>query len=73
MATERSAPSHDHETATPEEQASIQRALAASVAGGSVEHPTLGALEQFVTLDDADARRLLDNPDELRRWFAAHA
>jgi hypothetical protein len=34
---------------------------------------TTEALEQFVALDDAEARRRLADPNALKSWFASHA
>jgi len=73
MATERLTHDDWMDTLTPEEEARVARALADSAAGRVLTHVSTEALARFCALDDTDARRLLDNVDELRVWFAAHA
>ncbi len=73
MATERITQDDWVDTLTPEEEERVTSALTASAAGRVLTNVSAEALEQFCALDDADARRLLDNGEELQAWFAAHA
>lgn len=72
MATEQARWPHDDDHLRPEQRMRVDRALADSAAGRAYENVTTEALEQFVALDDAEARRLLTNPEALRQWLAAH-
>ncbi len=73
MVTERITQDNRIDTLTLEEEERVTSAFAASAAGRVLTGVSTVALEQFCALDDADARRLLDNVEELRAWFAAHA
>src|SRR5579875_2083468 len=59
---------HDN---APEFRARVARADADMASGRYIENATTEALEAFGRLDYDEACRLLDNPDDLKRWFAA--
>jgi len=61
---------HDN---SPEFRARVARADTDLASGRYVENATTEALEAFGRLGDDEAHRLLDNPDALKQWFAAHA
>jgi len=73
MATERIQRPDERDTLTVAEEASIERARADVDAGRVYNNVTTDALAAFGRLDNAEAQRLLDDPDALRHWFAAHA
>lgn len=73
MATEHITHDDWMDTLTPEEETRVARALADSAAGRVLTNVSAEALERFCALDEANARRLLNNVEELRAWFAAHA
>lgn len=73
MATERIAHDDWMDALTPQEEWRVKRALADSAAGRVLTNVSVEALEQFCALDEAEARRLLGNVEELQAWFAAHA
>ncbi len=74
MATERITYEDWMDTLTAEEEASAARARADAEVGRVLTGVTSEALEAFyTTLDQAERRRLLDNFEELRTWFATHA
>lgn len=73
MATERIPQRDEAATLTPEEEASVERARADAAAGRVYTDVTTAALAAFGRLDEAEAQRLLADPDQMRQWLAAHA
>ena len=73
MASERIPHGDWTDALTPEEEARVARALTDVESGRVVAHVSTEALERFCALDDAEARRLLDNTEALQAWFTAHA
>jgi len=72
MAIERMQRPDDRDTLTAAEEVSIERARADVEAGRVYSNVTTEALTAFGHLDNAEAQRLLDDPDALRHWLAAH-
>lgn len=51
----------------------LARARADAEAGRVYDGVTSAALQAFGSLDATEAQQLLDNPNLMRQWFAAHA
>lgn len=61
------------DTLTAEEEASVARARIDAKASRVYDNVTTEALAAFGRLDDAEAQRLMSDPDGLRQWLATHA
>jgi hypothetical protein len=51
----------------------LARARTDAEAGRVYDGVTSTSLQAFGALDEAEAQQLLENPDLMRRWLAAHA